>query len=1009
VNSSTLDFSDVHPTKEGEEQAAEELSFAAARMRKRELLAELCLNETADPPSPEDLLARWPTDPKRDSDVASLLFADFQQRSLRGEEPSIAEYDRRFPEHKDSIASLFRHQDFLRSMKGGSGSSVPRLALPSVGDKLFGFHLRHELGSGAFARVYLAEQSDLAGRPVVLKVSDTDGNEPQTMAQLQHTHIVPIYSVHEDTRAGLRAVCMPYFGGASLSRVLQSLWNQEQPPQRGEQLLQSLAAVGGPVVARPASEAGPVTVLADLDYVRASAWLVARLAEGLQHAHERGIYHRDIKPSNILLGGDGQPMLLDFNLAHNIHSDQAKAAATLGGTVSYMSPEHLRALTSRDPNLVRQVDQRSDVYSLGMVLYEMLTGHNPFDQSGSYSPLPVLMEAMAVERSKNVPSLRQRRPDTPWGLESIARKCMAPDQGQRYQQAAHVAEDLHRFLSDLPLKYAPELSRVERLRKWIRRHPRLTSSSSVAAAAAVLLLALGASLIGVRQHLVSAQEQLTSSQARERKAMFDDGTVQALCLVNTSTDVTDHVVQGVQVCRNTLALYGILDRNDWQNHPHWQRLQADERQQIAEDARELLLLLAWARVRTAPGEQKALQEALALLDRAEVIVGLQPSAALWRDRATYLTLLGDTEAAHAARTTAEQIAPNSPRDHYLLATTYIHGGGADRYLKALDELKQAIGLNPKHYWSHTQKGICHLELGEYVLAAAEFAECVGLWPDFAWSYFNRGFALYQSGRKAEALDDYSAALRRDPEFLEAYVNRGLVHLELGKHAGALADFQKAIERGRHSAGIHASMGIALEGLHRPQEADAAFRKAFEAIRSAPPAEANRIRWTYGFAVASRLPSEARRAFDEVLENEPNHPEALYGRGLLLVNEKRPKEALPFYNRALEIAPQFLEARLGRAVLLAREGDFDGAVRDINACLERDPKSGAVLYRAACVLALAAKKETDATRAKRLADDALSRLRSAFAAGHSRSGAAEDSDLDAIRELPEFQQILSEGR
>src|SRR5262249_38894977 len=152
----------------------------------------------------------------------SLLFEDFRQRCLRGEQPSVAEYDRRFPEHKDSIQSLFRHQDFLRSVKGGSGSSVPRLALPSVGDELFGFRLRYELGRGAFARVSLAEQAALAGRAVVLKVSDTDGTEPQTLAQLQHTHIVPIYSVHEDARAGLRAVCMPYFGGASLSRVLQS-------------------------------------------------------------------------------------------------------------------------------------------------------------------------------------------------------------------------------------------------------------------------------------------------------------------------------------------------------------------------------------------------------------------------------------------------------------------------------------------------------------------------------------------------------------------------------------------------------------------------------------------------------------------------------------------------------------------------------------------------------------------------------------------------------------------
>src|SRR5439155_8086937 len=161
----------------------------------------------------------------------------------------------------------------------------------------------------------------------------------------------------------------------------------------------------------------------------------------------------------------------------------------LGGTVAYMAPEHLRALALRDPDLVRLVDQRSDIYALGMVLYEILTGHNPFDQSGSYSPMPVLMEAMAVERSRSVPSLRERRPDVPWSMESIVRKCLAPAQAQRYQRAEHLAEDLKCFLEDQPLKYAPELSRRERIGKWLRRHPRFTSSGSVAAAAALLLFA----------------------------------------------------------------------------------------------------------------------------------------------------------------------------------------------------------------------------------------------------------------------------------------------------------------------------------------------------------------------------------------------------------------------------------------------------------------------------------------------------------------------------------------
>ena len=120
------------------------------------------------------------------------------------------------------------------------------LRLPDVGDEVFGFRLKHPLGKGAFARVFLAEQDHLAGRPVVLKVSAIEGTEPQTLAQLQHTNIVPIYSVHEDARAGLRAVCMPYFGGASLSAVLKAVFAANPVPRHGREFVEALEAVQAP-------------------------------------------------------------------------------------------------------------------------------------------------------------------------------------------------------------------------------------------------------------------------------------------------------------------------------------------------------------------------------------------------------------------------------------------------------------------------------------------------------------------------------------------------------------------------------------------------------------------------------------------------------------------------------------------------------------------------------------------------------------------------------------------
>ena len=154
--------------------------------------------------------------------------------------------------------------------------------------------------------------------------------------------------------------------------------------------------------------------------------------------------------------------------------------AILGGTVAYAAPEHLAALLHRTTELIRSVDRRSDLYSLGLVLAEMVTGERLFEQGGSYSALTTQIETMAVERSKSAPSLRQVRRDVPWGLESIVRKCLDPDPTRRYQQGDHLADDLRRFLDERPLKYAPELSRLDRVRKFFRRHPRLMTSGPAA-------------------------------------------------------------------------------------------------------------------------------------------------------------------------------------------------------------------------------------------------------------------------------------------------------------------------------------------------------------------------------------------------------------------------------------------------------------------------------------------------------------------------------------------------
>ena len=209
--------------------------------------------------------------------------------------------------------------------------------------------LVEELGRGAFARVYLAEEQHLADRPVALKVTRTGSREPQTLARLQHTHIVPVYSYRTEPATGLHLLCMPYLGRITLLQVLSR--PEIQSVRSGADLLDLLDRLQPPESVRIEPAASRVA-LEGRTYAQAIAWWGARMAEALQHAHDRGILHRDVKPSNVLVTGDGLPMLLDFNLAREPQvADAEELPAGVGGTLAYMAPEHLEAPRTR---LVRE-------------------------------------------------------------------------------------------------------------------------------------------------------------------------------------------------------------------------------------------------------------------------------------------------------------------------------------------------------------------------------------------------------------------------------------------------------------------------------------------------------------------------------------------------------------------------------------------------------------------------------------------------------------------------------
>ncbi len=948
----------------------------------------------------------------------------------------------------------------LPSLRSSSPSPRPRrVKFPAIGTEAAGFRLLSELGRGAFAKVYLAEEVRLADRLVALKVTQAIGEEPQMLARLQHAHIVPIHSVHEEPSTGLRYLCMPYLGGANLAQVLDAAGHRLPSQAQGASLLEALDQVGGrfSVEVRPHSRRSRATgevhqgpeqaaspgevksksrgapsvlgrywsritawnrveraegctdpeidpgqparrFLRGATYIQASVWIAARLAEGLEHAHSRGLLHRDLKPSNILITADGTPMILDFNLSTDadLNISEEAARAQIGGTLPYMAPEHLDAFNPQGATRASAVDERSDLYSLGLILFEMVAGHHPFVEPPDGLPMAESLAIMTEDRRAGAPSARSANPQIPWSLNALLQKALDPDPDRRYQSAADLADDLRCFLDDLPLRIAGEPSLRERWAKWVRRHPKATGSTTVALFASVLLIAFAGLLFLINQSLEAAGARLHHQD-------FQSTFAQCQLLLNTTSGPVDSKAlrQGVQLAQDALSAYGMgrgaaaeSTAREWTEGPLVRHLGDQEQATLREELAELLLLLARSNellARGGPDRQRAeaLQAAIDRLNLAEQI-DPDPSSALYADRASYYAALGLADEAEADREQAERLSPTSARDFNLIGTRLLAIGRLDQ---AEAMLSEAVAREPKRFWAWFALGLCHADQGRYVEAAYDFSVCTLLQDDFAWAHANRGLALAKAGRLVEAVSAYDRALKLDPKLGEALVNRSLVLLELGDGAAAARDLQAAIQLGQDSPETLAAWAEAMARDNRQEEAEQLFADALRRRPNFPPLLVAR-----GIA---RLRYHPQGAFDDLertLKLDPREPRAHLGMAHLRQLED-PKAALGHLDQALKISPGFGDALQFRAVLRARLGDRL-ALEDVQR-LESNPSPHG-LYNAACALAILSEIHGE----DRYIQESLRLLRRAIDARFPIEHARQDPDLKPLQHLAAFQKIVN---
>ncbi|QEH35122.1 Serine/threonine-protein kinase Pkn1 [Aquisphaera giovannonii] len=797
------------------------------------------------PVAAEDVLAEHPE--LNTEQAVRLVYEEVCLRREAGQAVATAEVVRRFPQFRDELEFLLDADRLMRPLAKAA-------ELPEAGEDLGPFRLLAELGRGASGRTYIAAEPALADRQVVLKVMAADQEEHLSLARLQHTHIIPLFSEHTFADRGLRALCMPYLGGASLGAVLEAVAKVPPGGRRGRDILDAMDAAqkGRPA---PASSDGPYRrYLEQAPYVKAICWIGACLADALHEAHAHRLVHMDVKPSNVLIAGDGLPMLLDFHLARNPIKPSEAVADRLGGTPGWMAPEQAAAMDAVGAGrpVPGAVDHRADIYALGLLLREALGG-------------PGMLAAPPAAAAR----LRARNPEVSVGLADVLDRCTAPRPEDRYPDAAELADDLRRHITDQPLRGVPNRSPAERWRKWRRRRPGgLIRTASWALAAAFLAGGAAAAWAYFGQRVDEVVDRLHVAQRLRREHRYSEAAdLLRLALARADGVPAVHGLRrelgaelhAAELGRKATELHELAeivrfrhslptaaaaaDPGIRQLLDRWEAtwglratllgqpagtLDAETEQAIRTDLLELALLWADLRVRQAPrgrGEGQsgaaaagAREEALAVLDEADKLCG--PSPALNRQRRALRQAAGG-----APEDARPDPPPRSAWEHYDLGRYYLRAG---MIAEAAAELDEAVALNPSDFWANFQQGLCAYALGRFEDAIAAFRACIALNPEAASPYYNRALAEEATGRAAHALDDYRLALARDPGMTSALLNRGKLLLEARRPAEAAADLERALPTTTDRptlARIEYALALARLALGDRPAALAAARKA----------------------------------------------------------------------------------------------------------------------------------------------------------------------------------------
>jgi serine/threonine protein kinase/Tfp pilus assembly protein PilF len=833
---------------------------------------------------------------------------------------------------------------------------------PPLLKRLGDFDILREIGRGGMGVVYEARQVSLKRRVALKVLPPAMGltqqarqrfeREAQAAAKLHHTNIVPVHAIGEDDAHHFYA--MDLIEGQSLDRVLHQLVDEGSSALLAEtvtraaselpkQLLSPAGSKRATTGAKDSTTSLGDTSVGSRPWFDALAKLIAEVADALDYAHGRGVIHRDIKPANLMLSSDGKLCITDFGLARIVQEPGMTVSGSLLGTPAYMSPEQIAAGRVK-------LDHRTDVYSLGAVLYELLTLQRPFVGESREEVLSAIM-------AKDPRSPRKLNGRIPQDLETICFKAMEKDPDRRYRTAGELANDLRQHVQG-GLITARRAGVLRRSSKTIRRHPTAAVFLvAVAVASAIGLLAWRALsgkaeadvglLVSEARLMMERGEYRPGLDKAERALALDPANHQARLVRARMLLQRVHWPEAADEARRVLR----DDPDNWEAHlvlavaakyvptidaqAHLAAVEgrvpdtADAfylRGLVAESSREALqwfdraleLNPAHARALFARGDSLLrLGDLSAAMANAERLVAVRSRSAQGRRTiGSLFNIMHEEDRAHEAYDRAIELDPED-------AVTWAQRG-ANRALdrgeedEGLEDLTRAIELDPDLAFAHGIRAVLYNNRGEYENAIEGCRRALELEPDWAATYGSLAWAYWQNGQKDKALaaleelNSRSASWHDKNALLDARRQIANFHRRLGNHERVLDEAEKMIElRPDWLDGYRMRAGARreLEGDSAiGEDCDLMAGLKFEEPEPGPFRRRGNLMRDF-----CRRMDQALADYGRAIELAPFWADPYYERALLHETHGDPASALAYMEKAVELAPSWTDAidNLGR--------------------------------------------------------------------------------------------------